>query len=146
MHLCLDKYLEIKQETWEKSLRYCPMIFGTSFVQRKQSLLNIQVKTFNFDQIQIQMQRIRDSFLSLCSKCIFHINRKTAKMFVNSVHLYCIFQLYEIDDNPKRREFLYELFAFMQKRGESSFLYFELRISYTRHNVILVKLDTRFLR
>lgn len=26
-------------------------------------------------------------------------------------------QLYEIDDNPKRREFLDELFAFMQKRG-----------------------------
>ena len=35
-----------------------------------------------------------------------------------------IFQLYEIDDNPKRREFLDELFAFMQKRGESSFPYF----------------------
>ena len=29
------------------------------------------------------------------------------------------FQLYEIDDNPARREFLDELFAFMQKRGES---------------------------
>ena len=27
------------------------------------------------------------------------------------------FQLYEIDDNPKRKEFLDELFAFMQKRG-----------------------------
>merc|ERR1739838_982664 len=26
-------------------------------------------------------------------------------------------QLYEIDDNPKRREFLDDLFAFMQKRG-----------------------------
>ena len=26
-------------------------------------------------------------------------------------------QLYEIDDNPKRKEFLDELFAFMQKRG-----------------------------
>ena len=28
-----------------------------------------------------------------------------------------ILQLYEIDDNPKRKEFLDELFAFMQKRG-----------------------------
>ena len=28
------------------------------------------------------------------------------------------FQLYEIDDNPKRKEFLDELFSFMQKRGE----------------------------
>ena len=35
----------------------------------------------------------------------------------------CIFQLYEIDDNPKRREFLDELFAFMQKRGKKTFLF-----------------------
>ena len=27
------------------------------------------------------------------------------------------FQLYEIDENPKRKDFLDELFAFMQKRG-----------------------------
>jgi hypothetical protein len=26
--------------------------------------------------------------------------------------------LYEIDDNPKRKEFLDELFSFMQKRGQ----------------------------
>lgn len=29
-----------------------------------------------------------------------------------------LFQLYEIDDNPKRKEFLDELFTFMQGRGE----------------------------
>ena len=34
-------------------------------------------------------------------------------------HARSFFQLYEIDDNPARREFLDELFAFMQKRGES---------------------------
>lgn len=34
-------------------------------------------------------------------------------------HVRFFFQLYEIDDNPARREFLDELFAFMQKRGES---------------------------
>jgi hypothetical protein len=28
-------------------------------------------------------------------------------------------QLYEIDENPKRKDFLDDLFAFMQKRGES---------------------------
>ena len=30
-----------------------------------------------------------------------------------------LFQLYEIDDNPKRKEFLDELFSYMQKRGKS---------------------------
>ena len=30
------------------------------------------------------------------------------------------FQLYEIDDNPKRKEFLDELFSLMQKRGKCS--------------------------
>lgn len=28
-------------------------------------------------------------------------------------------QLYEINDDPKRKEFLDDLFSFMQKRGES---------------------------
>jgi hypothetical protein len=28
------------------------------------------------------------------------------------------FQLYEINDDPKRKEFLDELFQFMQKRGK----------------------------
>ena len=37
-------------------------------------------------------------------------------------HVRFFFQLYEIDDNPARREFLDELFAFMQKRGESRFV------------------------
>ena len=41
-------------------------------------------------------------------------------------HVRFFFQLYEIDDNPARREFLDELFAFMQKRGES-----EIRIIVT---------------
>ena len=41
-------------------------------------------------------------------------------------HARFFFQLYEIDDNPARREFLDELFAFMQKRGES-----EIRIIVT---------------
>ena len=31
--------------------------------------------------------------------------------------MFC-FQLYEIDENPKRKEFLDDLFSFMQKRGE----------------------------
>ena len=42
-------------------------------------------------------------------------------------HVRFFFQLYEIDDNPARREFLDELFAFMQKRGES-----EIRIIVTQ--------------
>ena len=31
------------------------------------------------------------------------------------------FQLYEIDDNPKRKQFLDDVFSFMQKRGELKF-------------------------
>lgn len=34
-----------------------------------------------------------------------------------------LLQLYEIDDNPKRREFLDDLFAFMQKRGKSQIVF-----------------------
>jgi len=33
--------------------------------------------------------------------------------------LFCLFQLYEINDDPKRKEFLDDLFSFMQKRGKS---------------------------
>ena len=33
--------------------------------------------------------------------------------------LFCFFQLYEINDDPKRKEFLDDLFSFMQKRGKS---------------------------
>lgn len=29
------------------------------------------------------------------------------------------FQLYELDNDPKRKEFLDDLFTFMQKRGRS---------------------------
>lgn len=32
--------------------------------------------------------------------------------------LYFLLQLYEINDDPKRKEFLDDLFSFMQKRGE----------------------------
>ena len=34
------------------------------------------------------------------------------------------FQLYEISDDPKRKEFLDDLFQFMQKRGKSVTFYF----------------------
>jgi hypothetical protein len=33
--------------------------------------------------------------------------------------LFYFFQLYEINDDPKRKEFLDDLFSFMQKRGKS---------------------------
>lgn len=36
------------------------------------------------------------------------------------MHLYSILQLYEINDDPKRKEFLDDLFSFMQKRGKYS--------------------------
>ena len=32
-------------------------------------------------------------------------------------------QLYELTDDPQRKEFLDDLFAFMQKRGEYAFTY-----------------------
>jgi hypothetical protein len=38
-------------------------------------------------------------------------------IIINLLFIY-IFQLYEIDDNPKRKEFLDELFTMMQKRGK----------------------------
>ena len=38
-------------------------------------------------------------------------------LIYKTVHL-ILFQLYEIDDNPKRKEFLDELFSYMQKRGK----------------------------
>lgn len=40
-------------------------------------------------------------------------------------HIHCIFfsfnsQLYELDSDPQRKEFLDELFVFMQKRGKKN--------------------------
>ena len=49
-------------------------------------------------------------------------------------HARFFFQLYEIDDNPARREFLDELFAFMQKRGES-----QIRIIVTTLSLLLLQ-------
>ena len=40
------------------------------------------------------------------------------KQLASTVITCPIFQLYEIDDNPRRKEFLDELFSFMQKRGK----------------------------
>lgn len=34
-----------------------------------------------------------------------------------------MFQLYEINDDPKRKEFLDDLFTFMQKRGKLIFFF-----------------------
>ena len=42
-----------------------------------------------------------------------------------STIVYALFQLYELSDEPKRREFLDDLFQFMQKRG--NFLFLPLR-------------------
>ena len=39
-------------------------------------------------------------------------------LFFKKDLFFCFFQLYEIDDNPKRKEFLDELFSLMQKRGK----------------------------
>lgn len=43
-------------------------------------------------------------------------------MYMYTYNLYIffsfLFQLYEIDNNPKRKIFLDELFAFMQNRGK----------------------------
>ena len=53
-------------------------------------------------------------------------------------HARFFFQLYEIDDNPARREFLDELFAFMQKRGES-----QIRIIVTTLYLLSPSLATK---
>lgn len=37
--------------------------------------------------------------------------------------MFILFQLYEIDDNPKRKEFLDDLFTYMQKKGEFLTIY-----------------------
>jgi len=43
----------------------------------------------------------------------------TMFIVVSTTMLFCLFQLYEINDDPKRKEFLDDLFSFMQKRGKS---------------------------
>jgi hypothetical protein len=48
----------------------------------------------------------------------FSVLSKTFNSGNQKSNYFFLFQLYEIDDNPKRKEFLDELFAFMQKRGE----------------------------
>ena len=40
--------------------------------------------------------------------------------FCHVLNDFSLFQLYEIDDNPKRKEFLDELFRFMHNRGKLS--------------------------
>ncbi len=37
---------------------------------------------------------------------------------MNFLSCFDFFQLYELSDEPKRKEFLDDLFAFMQKRGK----------------------------
>lgn len=39
-------------------------------------------------------------------------------LFSDLIEFLSPFQLYELDDDEKRKEFLDELFSFMQKRGE----------------------------
>lgn len=38
--------------------------------------------------------------------------------FANKTRFVSLFQLYEINDDPKRKEFLDDLFSFMQRRGK----------------------------
>jgi hypothetical protein len=63
------------------------------------------------------------AFLPLLSISYIHIcmcsKRRSKIAPCTADYNSCLLQLYEIDDNPKRREFLDDLFAFMQKRGES---------------------------
>ena len=46
------------------------------------------------------------------------------------ITLFFLLQLYEIDDNPKRKEFLDDCFAFMQKRGEFTLFSFNETFFY----------------
>lgn len=52
---------------------------------------------------------------------------------VFTVTLFDFLQLYEINDDPKRKEFLDDLFSYMQKRGESFiFLIFNTKTADSR--------------
>ena len=53
-------------------------------------------------------------FQVFISHCLIVFNFAT-KLTIQQ--LFSSFQLYEISDDPKRREFLDDLFAYMQKRG-----------------------------
>ena len=55
-------------------------------------------------------------------------------------------QLYEIDDNPKRKEFLDELFTMMQKRGKINRVCFEYTIAEgpARHTVFCLEFRWQF--
>ena len=43
------------------------------------------------------------------------------KVLEFNAFFFSIFQLYELSEEPKRREFLDDLFSFMQKRGKTQF-------------------------
>lgn len=50
---------------------------------------------------------------------LFILHITTRDLFVFSLRLSFLFQLYELDDSVERRIFLDNLFSFMQNRGES---------------------------
>ena len=58
--------------------------------------------------------------------------------------IFSLFQLYEIDDNPRRTEFLDDLFSFMQKRGQPELFRTPIIIVFVRQiiNVFIWFRDT----
>jgi len=56
---------------------------------------------------------------TLWAAIILNITLTMSMVIVSTTMLFYLFQLYEINDDPKRKEFLDDLFSFMQKRGKS---------------------------
>ena len=64
------------------------------------------------------MENAPAHYLNFCLMTCHGKNAISRMLLYKPSNLYSRLQLYEIDDNPKRREFLDEIFSFMQKRGK----------------------------
>ena len=62
-------------------------------------------------------------------------------VIVSTTILFYLFQLYEINDDPKRKEFLDDLFSFMQKRGKSSQSVFHRQYVYFQRLCYVLSVD-----
>lgn len=64
---------------------------------------------------------LKSRFTEFCIKT--SLFSATTKLAFNFLICFCVLlQLYELDNDPKRKEFLDDLFTFMQKRGKNKTL------------------------
>lgn len=77
------------------------------------------------------MDNVQHFFITILKHLLTFVSFKPTVL--KSYSFLFLFQLYEISDDPKRKEFLDDLFSFMQRRGKwSHFMYL------TIHNMSLL--------